>query len=187
MSYYHYFKLKEDSKYNNYEPPKFPKWGRTPKDKILLKGAMINAFYEEKIEKKFDNISLYVMMLKYSLEDSYLKSLLKEITEDKNKEISRNRPDNEYEMQSNIDDYEDNLNHVIESLFILSCIKFIPDTEYSDTPKTEMDYLKYEYLKEVESEIQLLEDYVYDYVFSKFVLENCTRQTEDERYSSEDE
>ena len=48
-----------------------------------------------------------------------------------------------------------------------------------------MDYLKYDYVKQVEEEIDYLEEVVNDYAFAKFVTEECTRETEDERYNKE--
>lgn len=183
MSYYHYFKLKEDSKYHKYDPPKFTT-DDSVKQKILLKGVMVDSYYEKDIRKKYDNIAVYTRMIAYSIESSYTNSLVKEIKS--SGEISRNRPGSEYEMENRIDEYENNLNRVIENLFILSLVKFVPDEKYSDTSKDEMTYLRYDYIHEIESEIEYLEDVVLDYTFAKFVVNECTRETEDERYSKEE-
>lgn len=185
MSYYHFFKLKEDSKYNTDEYPN--KWkfksDNSPREKILLKATMVNAYYEPSIDKKLDEISVRVRMIAYSLVDSCTISYVKEIKE--SGELCRNRPQDDYHMQSLIEDYENHLNSIIERLLILATVRFVPDEKYSDTPKNEMDYLKYDYIKQVEEEIDYLEDVVYDYAFAKFVTEECTRETEDERYNRE--
>ena len=101
-------------------------------------------------------------------------------------EIERNRPHDEYEMEQIVNSYNEDINRIIENLLILSTVRFVPDNEYSDTPKTEMDYLRYEYITQINYELESLEDTVRDYVFSKFVLEECDRETESERGSKED-
>ena len=186
MSYYHYFKLKDESKYQKEDALKELKFKYTSsdKDKILLKVSMIKAYYENKIETNYTDIFCRVKLLATDIEEDCLLSLVKEIKE--KGEIERNRPHDEYEMEQIVNSYDEDINRIIENLLILSTIRFVPDNEYSDTPKTEMDYLRYEYITQINYELETLEDTVLDYTFSKFVLEECNRETESERSSSED-
>ena len=194
MSYYHYFKLKDESKYQKEDALRELKFKYTSsdKDKILLKVSMIKAYYENKIETNYTDIFCRVKLLATDIEEDCLLSLVKEIKEHlelliKEKgEIERNRPHDEYEMEQIVNSYNEDINRIIENLLILSTIRFVPDNEYSDTPKTEMDYLRYEYITQINYELETLEDTVLDYTFSKFVLEECNRETESERSSSED-
>lgn len=185
MSYYHYFKLKKDSKYNSDEYPN--KWkfrvDNSSRDKTLLKASMINSYYEPNLEKKLTEISVRVKMITYSIVESCTESYVKEIKQ--SGELYRNRPRDEYEMERLIEEYEDKIDSIIESLLILATVRFVPDDTYSDTPKNEMDYLKCDYINRVEEEIEYLEDISCDYAFAKFATEECTRETEDERYNKE--
>ena len=58
MSYYHYFKLKNESKYQKEDALRELKFKYTSsdKDKILLKVSMIKAYYENKIETNYTDI-----------------------------------------------------------------------------------------------------------------------------------
>lgn len=181
MSYYHYFKLKKESKYQKEDTLKEFKFKciSSDKDKILLKVSMIKAYYEDKLETNYTDIFCRVKLLATDIEQNYLHSLVEEIKE--KGEIERNRPYDEYEMEQIVNSYDEDINRIIENLLILSTIRFVPDNEYSDTPKTEMDYLRYEYINQINYELESLEDTVFDYTFSKFVLEECDRETESER------
>lgn len=186
MSYYHFFKLKKESKYQKEDALRELKFKYTSsdKDKILLKVSMIKAYYENKIETNYTDIFYRVKLLASDIEEESLLSLVKEIKE--NGEIERNRPNDDYEMEQIVNSYDEDINRIIENLLILSTVRFVPDNEYSDTPKTEMDYLRYEYITQINYELESLESTVLDYVFSKFVLEECDRETESERSSKED-
>lgn len=187
MSYYHYFKLKKDSKYQNWEPKKkqesFIK--DTSKNEFYVK--MIQAYYNTDSTSKVRDISFAVQMYiwkdLYDADENYLNQMY----EDENHELWRNRPMDDYDMQSCVDEWNDYLDRVVKRLTILSTVRFVSDDRYSDTPKTEMEYLQYEYIDKIDEELSLLEEYTLDYTFAKFVLNHCIRRTEDQETYPDEE
>lgn len=187
MSYYHYFKLKKDSKYKNWTPKEKKSIDLIDNSKNEFYVKMIQAYYDNDAASKVKNISWAVQMCiwkdLYKADEEYLNQM----HEDENHELWRNRPMNDSEMQTCIEEWEDYLTKTIKSLAIISSIKFIPDDKYLDTSKTEMEYLQHEYINKIDEEMELLNEYLYDYTFAKFVTENCIRRTEDqENYPDEE-
>lgn len=190
MSYYHYFKLKEDSYFNKMTVDEL-KQRKNSSYKVFpfiarasLKAMMVKWYYEPDgdIQERYAKIYSYLLGIVSECTRNLEYDWALEIKEDEDEELVRNRPMSEEDMQESLDTWNENIASIVSDLLILSYIKFEPD-EHSDTPKNTPDYLKYEYQNQIDEKLSYLEDLSYDYEFAKFCLNNCTRQTEDEKYS----
>ena len=192
MSYYTYFPLKKDSKYKDTTLEEVKKhtnvdrvygieWRFEDRDFILIKGEMIKAYYEESSNKKLDIIQKavksYVWMSLVDSDYQYLESMLSDKSEPV---LWKNHCPDEYEMQRSIDDFSNDVLRIIDRLFVLSCVVYKPEyKEYCEDADSEYNYLRYNYIDEISQELDLLNEYINDYSFAKFVLENCDRYDED--------
>lgn len=191
MSWYTFFKLKEDSQYkeltiddcnrkldNNYSGP------FTQDYKSELLATMIQAYYEPDVKKKRSLIVMLVYMLatKPYSDFEYVKSIL----ESDDKRLTINRCPEEWEMRNTVEEWDETLKKTITDLVILASIKFEPDEKYSDTPKNLMDYLRYDYINEINEILELLDEEALDYYRYNFILNECVRIGDEGDYLKEE-
>jgi len=127
--------------------------------------AMINAYYEDNIYKKYSFVEQYVKMIFNNAYNLYKLQNIKDILDNNNVfELESMRPFDIY-----FDSKNEMLEKYIEELCALASIRFVPDDRYSDTPKTEMEYLRYEYTKEVTDILEVLRENAYSFVINEIV------------------
>lgn len=180
MSYYTYFKLKDDSSYKDTtieECKKRCKGDHMPfysdDFKSMLITSMVAAYYETDVKKKRDTIAYYICMMysKYYNEYEYVKSIL----EDEHKVYWINHCKEEYDMRYDVDYFDDFIKETITDLTVLATVRFEPDDKYSDTPKTTSEYLRYEYVNEINEKLSYADEVYEDYKRNRFLLEHCDR------------
>lgn len=180
MSWYTYFKLREDSKYKDVTIDKCNRL--TEKDdnvftrdyKGELLASMVQAYYLNTITEKRNLIfPLLLSFVDQETNNDY--HFLKRILEGKDGIFDVNKSKSEYEMKEIVEKWDGTLKKLLSDLLILSCIRFEPNDRYSDTPKDTMEYLEYSYVGRVKELLEYYEDEMYDYSLAKFLLENCDR------------
>lgn len=181
MSYYTYFKLKPD-----FKKPEFKESFYTPiQYKTFLNAYLISIFGNEKlnIETRYFYIKVYLDKLKDLYQKEAITDILQVIENSKDKEYDYNKWSRNDECD--VESFETVSEDFASKLLNLSYIPFIQD-KYSDTSDTQMEYLENEYTYKIREHLNDFEDLCYTYAKNKFLIENCTSMTEDEKYENEE-
>lgn len=189
MSYYHYFKLKENDPYTKFDKSSIkgklsPNSMFIGNNKGLIKATVIKFYYDEEtsLDAKWTKLWFLVQAFQTQISHDLPYIWIEEMLNDEDGELVRNRPEDEYSMQETIDNFKDYRDDLVSDLLILSCIRFELDEIHSDAPKTTKEYLSTELMNEIEEKLEYFKEQCIDYEFAKFCLEHCDRQTEDEKY-----
>lgn len=212
MSYYTYFKpteeyLKQYSKeYLEKEIKKFRTYKTEERSKLVL--SAIAAYYSfngltifDKDENSFTGgftmkiESLYQLISRRLRSYIYAAKTLEDyetrlsVLEDSEHELYYNHFDkDEYDLQETVDEFEEKINSDTLEICTLCMAKFVPDNKYSDTPKTDYDYIRCDFRNRVEECLESLDYLIEEYVKADTLLK-CydSKETESERYKDDEE
>lgn len=141
--------------------------------------SLTHSFY--KLIKMF--VDSYVYERK-SLEDYETKL---SIINDKNHELWYNHfSDNEYELEDFVDNFDENIANCVLDICTLCFAKYEPDTKYSDTPKSDYEYVKSDFIRCIQENLDSIDYYCENYIRAKVLLD-CwsTKEGEEEHFKSD--
>lgn len=139
----------------------------------------INSFY--KLIKMYVNSYVYE---RKNLEDFEMKLTI--INDDDHELWYNHFNDTEYDLQEFIDNFDENINDCVLNICTLCLAKYEPDTKYSDTPKSDYEYVKSDFITRIQEEIESINYFCENYNRAKVLLD-CwdTKEGEEERYVRE--
>lgn len=147
------------------------------RNKSLLYSSMIDAYYETSSESRFNKIYSNAIYLFCTLRDKELLETCEALLE--NEYISYMFASFNFDANEYVESLDVKCQEEISKLVVLSSVKFKKEDNYSDTAKTEMEYLRYDYIKEIDDIIDSMEDFMYSYAFSKVALDYCEPEDND--------
>lgn len=192
MSYYTYFTVPKDYRDNRDEKTikRVMKFRETSlkRSKNELHAAMIDAYYSKSYKEAAELIDTIWSRIIYDMIDIENFDTALWARELENGTAAYNNANCNYicAVQDDLQRDQNVLDSLYGELLCLSRIKFKDDSEYSDVPHTEEDYLLYEYQNKINDLIDNAQDLIEEMSKYKIWLD-CwdSKETDDDRYNKE--
>lgn len=158
------------------------------RDKIMLKAAMIDAYYKENFAEANNilNWAWKSLLVDLTRAEDYDMALWARSLNNGVAPYNHADCDSKYQIEEDIRCNKEQLAYVFGDLLCLSRVRFKNDDEHSDVAHTESGYLLYDYQNRIDDIIGRVQDIIEEN--SKFQLWlDCwnSKETEDEKYDRE--
>lgn len=155
MSYYTYFTIPKNYRDSRDENAIKRDMGvremSLKRSKNELRAAMIDAYYSKSYKESANLINIVWSGIIYDMTtiENYNTALWARELKDGSTEYNHANCDSLYEVQDNLQDDQNTLDTLYGDLLCLSRVRFKDESDYTDDPHTERDYLLYEYQNKI--------------------------------------